>query len=71
MPEMTPVESEAIAAIGYNAPDRTLHVHFRNGGKYKYFDVSPHKHKALMATKSHGKHFMQHIRHSHHFERYE
>jgi hypothetical protein len=67
---MKPVESEAIKAVGYNAADRTLHVEFGNGRKYRYSDVSPQKHAALMAAESKGKHFMQHIRHSHQYEQY-
>jgi len=66
--EMVPVTSSNIKAIGYNGPDRTLYVEFLSGKKYKYADVSPQKHAALMATSSHGKHFIAHIRHSHQFE---
>jgi hypothetical protein len=67
--DMKPVDSASISAIGYDADSKELHVHFVNGGEYKYFDVSPEKHAALMSTKSHGKHFMSTIRRSHKCER--
>lgn len=67
-PDMKPVKSEAIEAVGYNAASRTLHVHFRNGRKYLFKDVSPQKHEALMKSESKGRHFMAHIRHSHDFD---
>jgi prephenate dehydrogenase len=68
--EMVPVSSSNIKSIGYNAPDRTLYIEFLSGKKWKYADVSPQKHAALMATSSHGKHFVHHIRHSHTAEEY-
>lgn len=68
--DMVPVTSSNIEAIGYDAPAKELHVHFKGGGKYKYLDVSPAKHAAFMKTASHGKHFAAKIRNAHKFEKY-
>jgi len=68
--DMQPVKSSALAAVGYDAATKELHVEYRNGGKYKYAGVSPEQHKALMASDSHGKHFAQHIRAKHAFTKY-
>jgi len=34
-------QSEALAAVGYDAEARVLRVRFRNGGLYDYLDVPP------------------------------
>ena len=38
---MTPVDSSAIADIGYAEDERTLFVRFRSGEVYAYLDVPP------------------------------
>jgi hypothetical protein len=71
-PEMVPVDSSGIAAIGYEPELRTLFVHFLSGAKYKFFNVTPQQHQAFMMAKdSYGKHFMSKIRGKHKFERYD
>lgn len=50
--ELTPVDSSNIEAVGYR--DRVLYVQFRNGGFYRYADVSPQTHEALLAAPSKG-----------------
>ena len=39
--DMTPVESSAVSAVGYDPESRTLRVAFRSGGVYDYLDVDP------------------------------
>lgn len=67
--DLTPVESNKIAAIGYHAPTQTLAVTFKNGNAlYHYPDVTPERHAAFVAghlgegvPPSVGKHFIQHF----------
>lgn len=75
MPELVPVKSSQIHAIGYEPETRELHVQFHRhgyddaGGKtktpghtYAYSDVPPEAHTALMEAESKGKHFGEHIK---------
>jgi hypothetical protein len=66
---MEPVESGAIKALGYDPETQTLHVEFKNGGRYEYSGVPAHKHAALMDSDSKGQHFMRHIRYDHEFKK--
>jgi hypothetical protein len=56
MPEMEPVESSSVAAIGYDAGARALHVQFRDSGEtYVYYGVAPLVFEALRSAKSKGR----------------
>lgn len=64
MPEMIPVKSSNIAAIGWEATDEedgekfgTLTVQFTNGRTYAYSDVEEHQFHALRDAPSVGKAF--------------
>lgn len=37
--QMTPVESESVHSVGYDARSRVLRVAFRSGGTYEYVEV--------------------------------
>jgi hypothetical protein len=56
------IQSEAMAAIEYDAPSRTLFVQFTSGEWYSYFGVPPAVHAEFEAAESHGRFFQQHIR---------
>lgn len=58
----TPVHSSNIQSVGYDDATRELEVHFTNGGKYRYANVDPRTHAQLVAAKSVGSHFHQHIK---------
>lgn len=60
--EMTLVESSTIAAIGYDETLKVLVIRFKQGGAYKYADVTPEDHAALMSAESKGKYFLKHIK---------
>ena len=63
-----PVESSNVAAIGYDAEKRELHVRFKSRElPYVYHDVPPETHDALMKAESIGRHIHRHIkgRHKH------
>jgi hypothetical protein len=65
MPEMVPVTSSNLKAVGYDADAKELHVQFKNGGHYSYAGVPPEKHRALMAAASKGAHLHAHIKGQH------
>ena len=58
--KMQPVESSTITAIGHEGS--TLEIHFKSGGRYQYDPVPAAVHAALIAAKSIGSYFHQHIR---------
>ena len=57
-----PVESTALAAVGYSKRLRALEIEFRNGAIYRYLDVSPGVHTALMAAPSKARFYHENIR---------
>lgn len=60
--ERTPVDSSAIASVGYDPESRKLHVEFHSGKVHEYTDVEPETHASLLAAPSIGAHFSKHIR---------
>ena len=57
-----PIESTALAAVGYSKRLRALEIEFRNGAVYRYLDVSPRVHRALMAAPSKARFYHENIR---------
>jgi len=56
MPEMQPIESSSVAAIGYDAATSELHVRFRDSGvTYVYYGVEPSVFQAFLAADSKGR----------------
>ncbi len=62
MIELTPVESDAIRALGHDPATNELHVEFKHGGRYVYQGVTAAEHEALMGAPSVGGHFHAHIK---------
>lgn len=60
---LTPVKSNQVKAIGYDASTQTLAVQFTRGAGaiYHYPNVTPEAHAAFVGSESIGKHFGQHI----------
>jgi hypothetical protein len=52
----TSVESSCLASVGYAAGAGILEVEFRSGAVYRYLDVPPQDHAALLAAGSKGAH---------------
>lgn len=50
---LVPVQSTSLAAIGYDAPTRTLRVAFRSGGLYDYDEVPREVYEGLLASQPH------------------
>lgn len=57
-----PVESEALASVGYDRDTLELEIEFTSGAVYRYSDVPESLHAGLMTAASHGEFFAYHIR---------
>jgi hypothetical protein len=57
-----PVESRALAAVGYSKRLRALEIEFRNGAIYRYLEVSPAVLEALMNAPSKARFYDKNIR---------
>jgi len=58
-----PVESTALASVGYSKRLRVLEIEFRNGAIYRYADVAPDVFDALMDARSKARFYDENIRH--------
>jgi hypothetical protein len=58
-----PVESSALAAVGYSKKLRALEIEFRNGAVYRYVDVTPEIYEALLTARSKARFYDDNIRH--------
>jgi hypothetical protein len=54
MPEMKPVESSWVAAIGYEQSTREVHVTLLDGAAYAYASVPPELWRLFLAAQSKG-----------------
>ena len=66
----TAVESSNLKSVGYDAASKTLEVEFNHGGIYRYLNVPPATHKALMKSESKGNFFNANIRRKFRFQRW-
>lgn len=57
-----PVESRALAAIGYSSRLRALEVEFRRGGTYRYLEVPRSVYDALLTAESKAGFYNQNVR---------
>ena len=57
-----PVQSRALAAVGYSKRLRALEVEFKRGGTYRYFDVPPAVYQQLRAAESKAGFYNRHVR---------
>lgn len=62
---MVPVESNQVAAVGYDAERKTLAVTFTRGAGaiYHYPNVEPDLHQRFMDAESKGTFFGKHVKH--------
>jgi KTSC domain len=56
-----PVESRALAAVGYDAEARELELEFRSGRVYRYRDVPASVYEWLMRAPNKGAYIARHI----------
>jgi frataxin-like iron-binding protein CyaY len=62
MPEMTPVASSNLTAVGYDAEEHVLTVEFKNGSTYAYSGVDQTAYDDLIGAASVGSHFNRWIK---------
>jgi hypothetical protein len=58
-----PVESTAVATVGYSKKLHALEIEFRNGAIYRYLDVGPEVYEALLKAESKARFYDDNIRH--------
>jgi len=58
-----PVQSSALAAVGYSKKLRALEIEFRNGAIYRYLGVEPNVYEALLNASSKARFYDENIRH--------
>lgn len=62
-PEMRPVTSTNLSAVGYDEQKRELYIQFQNSGStYVYADVDQTEYRNLMGARSLGVFFWRNIR---------
>jgi hypothetical protein len=61
-----PIESTAIAKIGYSKRRHILEIEFVNGAIYRYLDVPPSVYRELMLADSKARFYDANIRHHYH-----
>jgi hypothetical protein len=64
-----PVQSTALAAVGYSKRLRALEIEFRNGAVYRYLDVAPDVYDALVNARSKARFYDENIRHKYRSQR--
>lgn len=57
-----PVESSAVATIGYSKRLNALEIEFRNGLIYRYLQVPPPIYRDLISAESKARFYHQHVR---------
>ncbi len=57
-----PIDSSAIASLGYDPARETLEVEFRSGNVYRYFDVPREVYQDFLGARSKGRYFGAFIR---------
>ena len=69
MPDMKPVNSSNLSAVGYEAQMMQLYVRFRSGALYVYYDVPVRIYEGLMKASSHGKYHDAFIKNAYRYKR--
>src|SRR3954463_13067367 len=62
----SPVESTALAAVGYSKRLHALEIEFRDGLIYRYEEVAPSTYRGLLAAESKARFYNQQIRGRYH-----
>lgn len=57
-----PVQSTALATVGYSKRLRALEIEFRNGAIYRYLDVAPEVYDALLDAHSKARFYDDNVR---------
>ena len=60
--ERFPLDSDALASLGYDPAHRVLEVEFTNGRVYRYFGVPAREVQRLVDAPSRGAYFSRRVR---------
>lgn len=69
MPEMQPVSSSNIAAVGYDSENQVAYVQFINGSTYAYKGVPEHEFESLRTASSVGSYLNRNYKNIYPYER--
>jgi hypothetical protein len=69
VPEMQPVSSSNIAAVGYVAEDQMVYIQFLNGSLYVYKGVPEHEFENLRTASSVGSYLNRNYKNVYPYER--
>lgn len=69
MPEMHPVSSSNIAAIGYDLESSTVYIQFLNSSTYAYKGVPEHEFENLRTASSVGSYLNRNFKNVYPYER--
>lgn len=64
-----PLESKMLAAVAYAPETGILHLRFRGGGVYRYFDFPEDQYQEFLRAESRGRYFLGRIRGQFRYER--
>ena len=64
-----PIDSKMLSSLAYNAEKQILHLRFRTGEVYRYFDFPGEDYQKFLNAESRGKYFLGHIRDRFRYER--
>lgn len=68
-PEMSPVSSSNIAAVGYDGENEIVHVQFLNNMEYIYKGVPKHEYEGLLNAPSVGSYLNRNFKNFYPYER--
>ncbi len=69
IPEMEPVSSSNIAAVGYDVENQSVYVQFLNGSTYAYKGVPEHEFENLRTAPSVGSYLNRNYKNVYPYER--
>ena len=64
-----PVDSKMFTSVAYDEEKQVLHLRFRSGEVYRYFELPAAEYQALLDAESRGRFFLAHIRDHFRYER--
>jgi hypothetical protein len=69
IPEMHPVSSSNVAAVGYDADNQTVYVQFLDGSTYTYKGVTEQEYENLRTASSVGSYLNRNYKNVYPYER--
>lgn len=69
IPEMQPVSSSNIVAVGYDAENQAVYVQFMDGSTYAYKGVPEHEYENLRTASSVGSYLNRNYKNVYPYER--